>query len=136
MEFIKKIFGYKKKEENATYTLLRKALPRDFDFNNISKVYSIISYEYDEGLIEELKTVIRDNKLLSFSKVKEFNSSKDAVELFLIEKKNNIFSICIMFSPVEFYENEYILDIININYVIDISCFKNSTLIFSNSNKK
>ncbi len=134
--FLKKIWSkfdqneINMQEENASFTLLKRALPKVFNLNEVESIISILAVEYSDYAYNELKSAIRRNELLSFSKKYSFDSAKDAIQLFLFKKKDSTTLMCILFSPVEYLENEYIMDMIDFHHKLDVSYYENVELIF------
>lgn len=118
--------------DNPTWNLLKKTLPKGFDSNSIINIVSILSVEYNDSSLEEMKKAIVDNNLIAFSKTHHFNSQKDAIELFLFSYKDGIKKMCLLFSPVEFFENEYIIEFLELDYNFEIENFENTRIIFQN----
>lgn len=133
LELLKKIYSKFVKAENDRFVLLKKALPKEVDLNQIREIKFLTAMKYREGILDDLKLVIKKNEIINFVKKNEFNSLNDALELYLFQKKDYTYSIYILFSPVEFYENEYIVDIIDFPFEIESYKFKESTIIFKSN---
>ena len=118
-------------KEHPSYTLLKKALPKDFDLNNVKEIIFLFAIEYNENVYEELKLAINEERIFSFVKGHKFDSLKDALQIFLIKEEGNNQSIIIQYSPVEFFENEYIMDYIRFDSLLDDSMFEDSEVIYN-----
>lgn len=135
IDFFKNIWKSIKSDDvsdnnKGAFSLLRKALPKDFDLDNVLQITSLFSIEYKESIHKELKEATKNNLLESVSKKYNFNVLEDAIEVFLFEMKNGTSSIYLLFSPVELYENEYLLDVIGFTYKINKEDFIDRKIVF------
>ncbi|WP_299117525.1 hypothetical protein [uncultured Winogradskyella sp.] len=131
MNFFLNLFKNSNNYENSKWILLRNALAKDINYKYIKKVYFLSAIEYDEKILNESKIAIMDNNLKDFLNGKKFNSLKDSIDFYFLEFKNNIKSICILHSPYELYENEFVIDLININFEVSLIDYEHSELIYN-----
>lgn len=120
--------------ENPHFTILKKSLSKDFDLSEVLEIVSLIAVEYDDDTYKALLLAIKENELVSFSKRFSFNSSKDAIYLYWIKNKDRKNQLYILFSPVEYFMNEYIMDMIEYPLEIDFIDFKEAKIICKNIN--
>lgn len=132
LKFFREIFKSKQNNDygNASLAILIRALPEEIDLNSISKIIFIAGVEYSKDVHRELKLAIERNELNQISNKYGFNVLKDAMEIYLFIRKDNSRFLCILFSPYEVYDNEYIMDLIDFYPKVNISDYKDAEVIF------
>lgn len=133
MSFFSNLFKLSNQdEENASWILLKKALPKHVNLKGIRQVYFLSAIEYNENVFKESKKAITENKLNYLLEGKRFDSMKDSINFYLLNLQGNNRFLCSLFSPYEFFANEYVLDMVAINYELNLEDFEEHELIYSN----
>lgn len=107
-----------KKDGNVFFQKISRCLKRQYPEINVIRAYFLFGTPYSECTFFDIKNAITKNELDVFRKNSIlYDVRVDNIELYLIEKEYNLFSIVLLLDTYELYCQEEILEIISVENI-------------------